>query len=554
MSLHTMTNSVVQLLLKNERESGDRVYLRQPRDGVWYEYTWSEVMQKARAVAGFLYAQGLKKGDHVSIVSKNCAEWFITDFGITIAGMVNVPLFPNQHEDSVHYILKHAEIKLVFIGKLDDPELMRKQIPKKYKTVGFDYHDSMQVDHTWSDVMASESLVDLVEPMPEDLYTIIFSSGTSGLPKGAMFTHQTIANYLTVFPASLFLITNRSDHKMVSYLPLAHVMERVAVELSSLVTQSQVSFIESLDKFAQNLQEIKPTLFIAVPRIWGVFQQKIEQKLPPAKLNFLLKIPLISSLIKKKIRHGLGFENDVTFLSGASYLPQSIFDFFNKIGIPIQEGYGQTENLAYVSISRKNEIKAGYVGTPLIGVELKTLENRELVMRSDFLMSGYYKDPDASAKAFTEDGWLRTGDEAEIDAKGRLKIYGRMSEHFKNQSGEFVTPGPIEKKFAACGLAEHLCLVGRGLPGNMLLMTLNESVRSKSKDDIKKNIEEVLEKINAHLARYEKITRVIIVKGSWTTENAFLTPTLKIKRKEVEARYEALIQNVLTQNEVVVWE
>ena len=550
-----MTNSLCQYLLKNEKHAANRVYLRQPCGGVWHELTWADVMFKARKVAGFLRRLGLKKGDHISIISKNCAEWFITDFGITLAGMVNVPLFTNQHEDSIHYVLEHGDVKLVFVGKLDDHERVRGYIPDHYVTVSFDYHDDFQVGHRWSDVMACLPHVDVVEPSADDLYTIIYSSGTSGAPKGAMYTQQAIANYLTLFPKDLLRIRDLEHYHLISYLPLAHVYERTAIQLASVTMHCDVSFVESLDKFGENLCEIQPTFFTAVPRIWGVLQQKIEQKLPPSRLNFLLKIPLISLLIKKKVKHGLGFGSCTNYFSGASHLPVPIMQFFEKLGIYIQEGYGQTENLAYATLSLLNDRKRGYVGTPRLEVSIKEGEDKELVLQSPCLMAGYYKDTLASKGALTAEGWLRTGDLVEIDSQDRVKLVGRISEIFKNQTGEFVAPTPIEKRFSANLIIDQICLVGRGLPSNVLLVTLNEGVHfKKKKEQIKKSLQDTLHKINDELAKYEKISHILVVKNAWTPNNGLLTPTLKVKRRDVEHYYADLIQRALTEHQSIIWE
>jgi len=555
MMKNTMSNSLFQVLLKNEKEAGNRIYLRQPRDGVWHEFTWAEVMQQARKVAGFLKNSGLKKGDHVSIISKNCAEWFITDFGIQLAGMVNIPLFTNQNIENTHYVLEHGNVKLVFVGKLDDPQVVRKFIPNDYPTVSFDYHDNLKVTHTWSEVLATEPLMELTEPGPEDLYTIIYSSGTTGSPKGAMYTNQTIANYLTVFPIDLLRVRKLDHYKLVSYLPLAHVYERTAVQLGSVTMNCSVSFLESMEKFADNLKEIQPTFFTAVPRIWNVFQQKIEQKLPSGKLNFLLKIPLVSGLIKKKIVHGLGFTDCTNCFSGASHLPLANMQFFEKLGILIQEGYGQSENLAYATLSLLDDRKHDSVGIPRLEVKIKVAKDGELLVKSPCLMSGYYKNKKATEDSFTADGWLRTGDIAEIDSKQRVKILGRVSENFKNHTGEFVAPSPIEKKFAVNKMIDQMCVVGRDLPSNVLVVTLAEGLRLKKKEEeINSSLTESLRKVNAKLLKHEKISHIIVVKEAWNSDNNMLTPTLKVKRKVVEQHYADIVQKSLTGHELIAWE
>lgn len=551
----SMTNSLCHLLLKNEKERAHAIYLRQPRKGGWDELTWGDVMIKARKVAAFLLHIGLQRGSHVSIISKNCAEWFIVDFGLSLAGMVSVPLFPNQHDESIHYVLKHADVQFVFIGKLDDHLKVRQFIPQHYKTASFDYHDDMEVEYSWTMIMDSQPLSHIVHPAPDELYTIIYTSGTGGTPKGAMYTHQIIANYLTAFSEDIRRIRVLKHYQFVSYLPLAHIYERSTIELGSVLLPSNVSFIESLDKFVSNLREIKPVFFTAVPRIWGVFQQKIEQKISNKSLSCLVKIPLISSLIKRHIRKQLGFDNCLNYFSGASLLPVSIYQFFEKIGVLIQEGYGQTENMAYATFSILGERKSGYVGTPRLYVDIKLSENNEVLIKSSCLMTGYYKDSNSTNKAFTPDGWLKTGDIGEFDSFGRLKIISRISDIFKNQSGEFISPTPIEKKFLTNGDIEYLCLVGSGLPKNILIINLTkEALMHGNKESITKTLQSQLSSINSQLTKYEKISHIIISNEDWTTINDLLTPTLKVRRRAVEEHYTPLIQTVLKQHNNVVWE
>lgn len=546
-----------QWLLDNERQHPERIYLRQPHNGKWYELSWAKIMRQARQVARHLYDVGLKKGDHVAIYSKNCAEWFIADFAISLAGMVSVPLFANQHPESIHYILKHAEVKLVFMGKLEDYQLSRSYIPNALPVINMNFHDKVEGlphDVSWHTIRNDkEPLTELPPIGDDDLYTIIYTSGTSGVPKGAVYTHGTIANYLALYAKDIRRMREVEYYHLMSYLPLAHVYERSAIELGSVTIPCDISFVESLDKFADNLREAQPTFFTAVPRIWGVFRQKIEQKLPPHKLNFLLKIPLISTLIKKKIRHSLGLDRCTNCFSGASHLPIELIEFFDKLGIYIQEGYGQTENLAYATFSMPNHRRPGFVGTPRLSVEVKLGENNELLIRSPCLMKEYYKEPQASAQAL-KDGWLHTGDVAELDAHNNVKIIGRLSENFKNQKGEFVAPAPIEKQFSSNSMIEQLCMIGRELPNNVLIVTLSEAGRGKSKDEIKTSLQDNLQQINRTLASYEKISHIIVSHDTWSTDNGLLTPTMKVKRHMVEANYLPLIKDAISNHNPIIWQ
>lgn len=546
-------NSVNHLLLHHEQHSGEKVYLCQPKGDSWEVYTWSKVMHQARLVAGFLYALGLKKGDHVSIYSKNCAQWFIADFGITLAGMVNVPLFPNQHPNSIQYVLEHSESKLVFVGKLDHCEQAYHHIPKNITTINFGFHDELQTTYTWSDILAGTALENIIFPAQDDLYTIIYSSGTSGKPKGAMYDHERIAQYLRVFANDIRRLADLDHYRLISYLPLAHVYERSAIELGSLAIPSTVSFVESLDAFSNNLKHIQPHLFAAVPRVWGVFQKKIEQKISPAKLKWLLSVPFLSTYLKHKIQRELGLDQCHGFVSGAAHLPKSIYDFFDKLGIPIQEGYGQTENFAYATLSMLETRKSGYVGTPRLDVDIQLGEEDELWMKCPCLMNGFYKEPKATEQSFTEEGWFRTGDIVYIDELNRVKILGRLSENFKNQKGEFIAPTPIEKQFNDDEIIEQLCLYGRELPSNIMLITLSAKGKSMDKEQLKARLQSQLHKTNQGLQSHEKISHVVVIKEQWTTDNNLLTPTLKVKRREVEARYQGLIEDVIKQSDSIYW-
>lgn len=540
-------------LILNEQQSPDHIYLKQPREGEWHHFTWKKVMHQARKVANFLKQIGLKKGDRVAIFSKNCAQWFITDFGISLAGMVSVPLFANQHPLSLKYVLEHAEVKLVFIGKLDDHLKVRNYIPNSLVTVNFDYHLDLQTTYAWSFVLSQEPLKTIEKLSSDDLFTIIYTSGTSYLPKGAVFTHGIIASYLSLFPEDIKRITRDDEYHFISYLPLAHVYERSAIELGSITIRSDISFIESLDKFNHNLKEIQPTFFTAVPRIWGIFQQKIIQKIPPEKLKKILRIPLVSTFIKYKIKKQLGLGRCTNFFSGASHLPLDIFHFFEQLNIPIQEGYGQTENLAYATVSLLSQIKPGYVGTPRLQVTLQLTEEKELMVKSPCLMKEYYKDSEATHLALRE-GWLYTGDVVEMDAHQNIKIEGRLSENFKNQKGEFITPTPIEMEFLNNSLIDQLCLVGRELPCNILLISLNEKGKQLSRSKINQILKKQLGKINNTLASFEKIRHIIVVDKNWNPENGLLTPTLKVRRREVESFYQEQIHLALAQHESINWE
>lgn len=548
--------SICELLLLREHENAETIYLRQPRHGVWQEYSWSAVIRQARQVAAFLQRIGLRRGDHVSIYSKNCAEWFIADFGITLAGMVNVPLYANQHPESIQYVLEQAGIKAVFIGKLDHHMKAASYVPHELVIINFSYHQDIKTNYTWADILMTDPLQEIVLPKEDDLYTIIYSSGTSGNPKGVMFTHGAISRYLTLLPEDLRRICKQEYYHLLSYLPLAHIYERSAIQLASVSLAADVSFIESLESFNANLRSVKPTIFAAVPRIWSVFQQKINHKIPHKLLRMLLKTPIVAQWIRHKIKQELGLSHCSNFFSGSSHLPEPIFDFFRKqLHLVIQEGYGQTENFGYATVSLLDQTKYGYVGTARLQVEIKLGAEQEILMKSPCLMKGYYKDAQATQAAFTEDGWLRTGDFGELDEEQRVKVISRLSEHFKNQKGEFINPIPIERLFHENKLLEHVCLVGRELESNVLLVCLSDNKKlTGNTQKVKEQLQKTLHRVNAQLESYEKVRHILVVKSHWSQENNMVTPTLKIKRRQIEQFYKAFIQKSLAQHQPIVFE
>lgn len=552
MELNKMNPLICDTLLLKEKESADRIYLRQPHEGLWRELTWAQVMKQARQVAATLKSAGLKRGDRVSIFSKNCAEWVIADFGITLAGMVNVPLFPNQNKPTIDFILTHAEVKLVLIGKLDVYHRTRAYIPEDMKTINLGYHLDMVATYSWEEILQTPPLQNIVFSEPDDTYTIIYSSGTTGEPKGIVFTHEAVANYLVIVANDLKRYVQLDQHHLLSYLPLAHVYERTSVELASLVLDCDIAFVESLEKFAKNLQEIQPTLFTAVPRIWGVFKQRIEHQIAKQKIAWLLNIPLVSRVVKRKIREQLGLSRCQLCVSGAAHLPSSVVIFFKKLGLSIYEGSGQTEDFGYTTLTQRHDIKPGFVGKARYGVELKRADNGELLVYSSCLMKEYYKEPVLTKNSFTEDGYLKTGDLVEIDDAQRVKILGRISENFKNQKGEFVAPSAIEDQFLTSALVEQCCLVGKMLPSNVLLVNLPST--SMQQTELQDQLRKLQHDVNRKLKNHEKISHILVVKDDWTIGNHCMTPTMKIRRKVIETNYQSFIHDAVSRPVGVVWE
>jgi len=543
-----------EILYENEKKWADVVYLRQPVHGKWHTYTWRETMLRARKMAAFLKSIGLQKGDKVAIFSKNCAEWFMADFAIALGGFVSVPLFATQHSENIRYVLTHAEVKAIFVGKLDNWAAQEPAIDKDIPRIAFPYEGGMPAQYLWNDIINdTEPQTENYIPDLEDIYTIIYTSGTTGNPKGAVIPFKAFAYAARTYNKEIFFST--LEHNiLISYLPLGHIFERVAIEYSSIISKSTVSFVESLATFAQNLKDISPTHFIAVPRIWMQFQKGILAKLSQRKLDILLNIPIINRLIKRKIKAGLGLTNAIYICSGSAPISPYILEWYSKLGIIICEGYGRTEDLAILTINYPDSRCIGSVGKVRPEVEIKIDDNGEILTRSKSIMSGYYKDPEATSKMFTEDGYMRSGDKGHFNKEGYLFITGRINDTFKTDKGEFINPALIESQFLANSFIEQICLIGLNLSQPVLLVVLSESAKNSRKQVILEQMQRSMESINSGLARHEQVSHIIIVNDNWTPENNLLTPTMKLKRHLIHDKFITLAQKISDAKELVIFE
>ena len=339
-----------------------------------------------------------------------------------------------------------------------------------------------------------------------------------------------------------------------SYLPLCHIAERSLVESGSIASGGQVYFAESLETFSKNLQAASPTHFLAVPRIWTKLQLGILAKIPQKKLDLFLKIPILSSLVKNKIKKGLGLDKARFVLTGAAPMPAELIRWFRALGITIQEAYGMTENMGCHTLMPKDRIIDGTIGTQHPSVETRIDPiTSEIQMKSPWNTPGYYKEPVMTAELL-RDGWLCTGDMGEITPEGYIKITGRVKDMFKTSKGEYVVPAPIEFGFAGNNFVEQVCVAGANLPQPIALVVLSEMGTKAERDQVKQSLIDTIGAINPTVKHYEHIKKVVVMKEPWTIENEMLTPTLKIKRNVVEKTYKPHMENWYESNEVVVWE
>ena len=523
--------SPLEMLYKWEQEKPNEIYLSQPIDGTWHNWTWKEFGIEVRKMANYLKSLDLPKDSKVALLSKNCAHWMMTDMAIMMSGHISVPLYPNLNAETLGKILTHSESKLLFVGKLDNFNDMKSGIPADMDCITFPFYAE--------DYQRWDELTKEVDPMqenvirdPNELATIIYTSGTTGDPKGVMHKFFNFSFATTNAVNTLHL----ENEVFFSYLPLCHIAERLLVQMGSLYSGGRTYFAESLDAFASNLAEASPTVFLGVPRIWTKFQQGILTKLPQRKLNILLSVPFLSSLIKKKIKKGLGLSKAKNIFTGAAPTPVVLIRWFARLGIHIQEAYAMTENTCYSHVSYNNNINVGYVGQALPECDVKLSERNEILIKHDALMDGYYKMEEETNKTIV-DGWLHTGDEGEIDTNGFLKITGRVKDLFKTSKGKYVAPSPIEMKLSANKNIEQVCVVGTEIPQPIAVIVLSERGKNQSKVDLTNSLTKTLDIVNPKLDGHEKIHNFVVVKEEWTVENKLLTPTMKIKRNAIEKLY-----------------
>lgn len=548
-----MTDNPLTRFLKWEQETPHNPFLRQPFDGVWKTWTFQEAGVEIRKIAQALKDYNFPHHSNIAILSKNCVHWVMADLAIMMAGHVSVPLYATLSAESIRPILEHSESKAIIIGKLDNYKLQQSGIPSSLKKITMTCYGHDEGD-TWEHLIASKMpIAEVANWHAEDVITIKYTSGTTGRPKGVMHTVASLDNVLNVFEQIVDLPKNKQG-QFFSYLPMSHIAERVGIELHGIYRGVRISFAESLDSFAQNLEDTQPTLFFAVPRIWAKFQEKILQKLPQKKLNRLLKIPLISSLIKNKLKKKLGLAHAVYICSGAAPLSVSLMNWFQTIGITIYQNYGMTEDGVLSHFNLPGQNKVGTVGKKLPGVESKISPEGEVRIRSKSLMKGYFKEPELTAQAFDEEGYLCTGDMAEYDQEGYLKITGRVKDQFKTDKGKYISPAPIELMLLKNPDIEHVCVVGMGVPQPMALVVLSAAGKSKSQSEIIESLSGTLDEVNPNLESYEKLETAVIMKNDWSVENGLMTPTLKVKRNEVEKIHLTQYPSWYHKDSLVVWE
>lgn len=538
-------------LVERAGKTPDREFLLQPVNGELRTYTWQQSAEHARRMANALHDLGLDRGDKVAILAKNCAEWILADAAIAMAGMISVPIYPTAGAETISYVLEHSEARAVFVGKLDEPQVVAEAVPASLPKIAFPYPiDGCQ--YQWDVLVASnQPLQSLYDPQPADVMTILYTSGSTGRPKGVVISYGA---YCYASKAAAASVELDSGDRLFSYLPLAHVTERTCTAGPAIYVGTTCAFSESLKTFKADLQRARPTIFISVPRLWVKFQSGVLAQMPGERLKLLLAIPIVGKRIAKKIRAQLGFGNCRVYGSGSAPISVLTLQWFEKLGVTIGEGWGMSETSGLsCSNSPFQSRRIGTIGEPLDGTEIKLSSEGEILIRSPGLFSAYFKQPDLTREVLTDDGFFHTGDKAEWDAELKAyRITGRVKDNFKSAKGKYIAPVPIEARLSANPMLEQICVMGSGLPAPVAVVVLSEAARQLLKEGVDASVKATLVDVNKQLESHERLARVIIAAGDWTTQNGMLTPTLKIKRDVLEQRYRPLLGE--QHAAFVVWE
>lgn len=550
----------LQRLYAAERERASQLLLTQPVAGQVTEWTWGSTMQEVRKVAAWLKAQNWPPGSRIVILSRNSAWWLMADFAIWMAGYVSVPLFPAASTSALTALLRHCQPVAYFLGQYDHPLSFQEEV---FLSPSFISFPNAAIDHAPAGTIRWSDIVDHQAPLEgnpvrnrEDVATIIYTSGTTGQPKGAMHSFQGMSLMgKSMEPA--FQGGIPGGDRILSYLPLAHIAERAIVEMNSLILPLHIFFTEGQETFLKDLERSRSTVFFSVPRLYIRFQQKVFEKIPEKKLNRLLAIPIIGSLVRKKLLRRLGLDCARIVAGGGAATPIEIIQWYRKMGVNFIEGYGMTETgITHVPLPRAYRL--GFVGNASPYAETRISSEGEVQIRGLMNMIGYFRNPELTQAAFTPDGYFHTGDRGEIDQAGRLRLIGRLKEEFKTAKGKFVVPSRIEKLLSLSTLFESVAIFGAGMSFPFALAVpvpekRMENQTAEERSAIEAELLTLLDQVNAQLEQHEQLRFIVLSKEPWTTSNGFLTPTLKVRRSAIEERYAQQFCDWEKRGQRVIW-
>ncbi|HEV7682634.1 MAG TPA: long-chain fatty acid--CoA ligase [Pyrinomonadaceae bacterium] len=570
--------------------------LNYKRDGAWVSISAVEMLKRIHAIAAGLYSLGVRRGDRVAILSESRPEWVLTDAACMFATAIDVPIYPTLMAPQVRYILNDSGARVLVVQneeKFQAISAVIAECPAIEHVVFFEKPATdaagislAQLEERGRALLETQPdlLNDAVRQIkPDDLATIIYTSGTTGEPKGVMLTHVNLVSNLIDSSSHLRFA---KDDSTLSVLPLSHVLERMAMYMY-LYHGMATYFGESLDTIGPNLREVKPTIFVGVPRIFEKIFARVKEKtaekgrLNVAFLNWAvdvarqyarlstrhqhvpvaleLKRKLADKLIFSKLREALGGRIRL-LVSGGAALPEELALLYIGAGLPIVQGYGLTETSPVITAGVMEDNRVGTVGKPIRNVEVRIASDGEIESRGPNVMRGYYNKPEATQAVFTEDGWFKTGDIGKVDEDGFLHITDRKKELFKTSGGKYIAPQPIEQMIKGSRFVNQVVLIGNGrkFPAALIVPDWErvesyaqlKGIKEKNHAELCRNprivdvVQRQVDGLTTELAQYERVKKIALLENELTIDGGELTPTLKVKRRVVDEKYRDLIDRI----------
>jgi long-chain acyl-CoA synthetase len=537
-------------------------YLEEQTDG-WRPVSWDEAAERIEALARGLLGRGVRHGDRVAVLSRTRLEWILLDWAVMSIGAVVVGLYPTSSAKECEYILEHCEAVLAFA---EDEEQTRKlvsvrgSLPALREVIPFDRLDKLEAEGRLANHLRPEPVAE------DDLATLIYTSGTTGPPKGCMLTHRNLVTAATRVVEGL----QHPGDIVLLFLPLAHSYGRLAHQAASF-RGSTAALVADVARVPEALAAVRPTILPAVPRVYekvhantlgeieraggsrrriGLWALGVGARASRARRaggrvprGLALQERLAERLVFAKVRERLGGRLRMG-ISGAAPLSTDVMEFFHALGVPVIEGYGLTETASSATVNEPADFRIGTVGRPVDGAEVRLAEDGEILIRSDSVFTGYYKEPEATAAALTDDGWLRTGDVGEIDAQGFLRITDRKKDLIITAGGKNIAPQNLENALKSSRFVSHAIVVGDRRPYVTALLTLDEAEVASSGRDPQKLAQELVDDVNRDRMRVEQIKRFVILPRDFSQEEGEVTPTLKLRRRVIHEHFAEEIERL----------
>ena len=575
-------NTLTQLFFENSLLYQNKTLFGFKKDGEWSHISWNEASDLVQDLSLGLHEIGVRKNDKISIIAENSYKWCVVDLAIISLGAITVPGYTTSNEDEIFYLLSHSEASVVFLNSklLSTIENILPKLDKIKHIVCIDEVKSTKLNKT---INSFDNLIDkgskslskssfkedtLYKVKEDDVVSIIYTSGTSSKPKGVMLTHKSIISNI-LGANELVKELEVKDHKFLSIIPLSHAYEHTAGFFLPILIGAEIFFNENRDQIVNDLLSVKPSLMTAVPRLYEVLhkkinnqlsnQSKITQKLfsktielgtkkfEKHELLFIEKLQdfALDKLVRKKIQKKFG-GNLKAFISGGAALNEQVGLFFQSLGINILQGYGQTECSPLISCNPIHNIKINSVGPVIKGIDIKLSKQNEILVKGNSLMKGYWKDKKNTNNTII-DGWLHTGDLGSIDEDGYLYISGRINEMIVNSGGENIAPVPIENLLISYDEIEQALVCGHNRPFLISVLIPNETLLKANRSNVNKmktDFQNIINNVNKQLSQNKKIRKFILSDKLFSIENSQLTPTLKMKRRVIEAFYKDEIESL----------